>query len=217
MENSICLKMVKEGVEMMEAVKTTKWYHQLHVHCSKYINLFSGQLDQVHQQLQYHFANVFRPCFSQSKKDVKDQETMQSSTTPDPVKLNSQLSHFQSTCPPVIFFTDCSKAVLLFWTLFVYLCFTFVFIIMWLSCLFLAAWWSPAEKGLASWLSCVWCFLVFVTFLYGVSGQVCYLIVSIPDICRFLVFALPFTFKKFGNETGACDCSFRPGYNAFWV
>ena len=34
-----------------------------------------------------------------------------------------------------------------------------------LSCLFIAALWPPAGKGLTSWLSCVWCFFcVFVTF-----------------------------------------------------
>ena len=30
-----------------------------------------------------------------------------------------------------------------------------------LSCVFLAALWSPAGKGLTSWLSCMFCFLVF--------------------------------------------------------
>ena len=33
-----------------------------------------------------------------------------------------------------------------------------------LSCLFIAALWSPAGKGLACWLSCVWHFLVFCHF-----------------------------------------------------
>ena len=33
-----------------------------------------------------------------------------------------------------------------------------------LSCLFKAALWSPAGKGLASWISCVWSFLVFCHF-----------------------------------------------------
>ena len=44
---------------------------------------------------------------------------------------------------------------------FCYLCFMFVFVM--LSCLFLAALWSPAGKGLTSWVlfvvfSCVWSF-----------------------------------------------------------
>ena len=58
---------------------------------------------------------------------------------------------------------------------FCYLCFVSVV----LSCLFIEALWSPAGKGLSSWLSCVWCFLV--TFPYGVLGQVWYWIASIPD------------------------------------
>ena len=43
---------------------------------------------------------------------------------------------------------------------FCYLCFMFVM----LSCLFNAALWSPAGKGLASWLSCVWSSVVFCHF-----------------------------------------------------
>ena len=65
---------------------------------------------------------------------------------------------------------------------FCYLCFVFVM----LSCLFIAASWSPAEKGPTSWLSCVLYFIVFfVTFPFGVLCQVWYLIVSIPDLCLF--------------------------------
>ena len=78
--------------------------------------------------------------------------------------------------PPNMFkpssdFTDSS-----FVDLFCYLCFTFVFII--LSCLFLAAMWLPAGKGLTSWLSCVWCFLVFLSDV----------IVSITDLFLLLYF-----------------------------
>ena len=54
-----------------------------------------------------------------------------------------------------------------------------------LSCLFNAALWSPAGKGLTSWLSCVWC---FVTFPCGVLGRVWYLIVFIPDLCLLTYF-----------------------------
>ena len=52
-----------------------------------------------------------------------------------------------------------------------------------LSCLFIAALWSLAEKGLplGSLVSDVSC--VFVTFPCGVLSQVLYLIVSIPDFC----------------------------------
>ena len=43
---------------------------------------------------------------------------------------------------------------------FCYLCFVFAM----LSCLFNAALWSPAGKGLSSWLSCVRSFVVFCHF-----------------------------------------------------
>ena len=48
-------------------------------------------------------------------------------------------------------FVDRSKAVLLLGIVFD-LCFMYIFIM--LSCLFLAALWSPAGKGLTSWFSC---------------------------------------------------------------
>ena len=47
--------------------------------------------------------------------------------------------------------------MLLLLNLLLFLCFTFIFII--LSCMFNAALWSHAGKGLASWPCCVWCFL----------------------------------------------------------
>ena len=55
-----------------------------------------------------------------------------------------------------------------------------MFVFVMLSCLLLAALWSPAGKGLTSWLSCVLCFLVFVSLSHLVSRI---LIVSIPDLC----------------------------------
>ena len=53
-----------------------------------------------------------------------------------------------------------------------------------LSRLFIAALWSPAGKGLTSWLLFVMFNCVFVTFPYGIQGHVWYLIVSIPDLCH---------------------------------
>ena len=50
--------------------------------------------------------------------------------------------------------------------------------------LFIAALWSPAGNGLTSWLSFVMFNCVFVTFQFGILGQVWYLIVSIPDLCQ---------------------------------
>ena len=60
-----------------------------------------------------------------------------------------------------------------------YLCFMFVM----LSRLFIAALWSPAGKGLTSWLLFVMFNCTFVTFPCGILGQVhvLYLIVLIPD------------------------------------
>ena len=53
-----------------------------------------------------------------------------------------------------------------------------------LSHLFIAALWSPAGKGLTSWLLFVMFNCVFLTFPCGILGQVWYLIVLIPDLCR---------------------------------
>ena len=56
--------------------------------------------------------------------------------------------------------------------------------------LFICAFWSPAGKGLASWLS----FVVFTVchFPIGILGQVWYLIVSIPDLCPLTYFNIRF-------------------------
>ena len=72
--------------------------------------------------------------------------------------------------------------------LFCYLCFMFTFGM--LSCLFLAALWSPAGKGLTSCISCVLCFLVFLS-LFHMVFWIRYgtrLIVSIPDLYLPLYF-----------------------------
>ena len=62
-----------------------------------------------------------------------------------------------------------------------YLCLVFFM----LSRLFIAALWSPAGKGLTSWLMFV---MFYVTFPCGILGQVWYLIKSIPDLCRLSYF-----------------------------
>ena len=49
--------------------------------------------------------------------------------------------------------------------------------------LFIAALWSPAGKGLTSWLLFVMSNCDFVTFPCGNLGQVWYLIVLIRDLC----------------------------------
>ena len=59
-----------------------------------------------------------------------------------------------------------------------------------LSCLFLVALWSPGGKGLASWLSGIWCFLVLLSLYDLVSLVRCG-----TWLYRFLVLAFFFTFK----------------------
>ena len=41
------------------------------------------------------------------------------------------------------------------------------------SCLLILAFWSPAGKGLTSWLSCMWCFIVFLSLPHVVSWVRC--------------------------------------------
>ena len=65
-----------------------------------------------------------------------------------------------------------------------YFCIVFVM----LSRLLIAALWSPAGKGLSSWLSFVVLDCVSVTFPFGILGQVWYLIVSIPELCTISFF-----------------------------
>ena len=57
-----------------------------------------------------------------------------------------------------------------------------------LSRLCIAALWSPEGKWLTSWLLFVMSNCVFVTFPHGILGQVWYLIISIPDLCRLSYF-----------------------------
>ena len=52
-----------------------------------------------------------------------------------------------------------------------------------LSRLFIAAVWSPAGKGLTSWLLFVMFNCVFITFPSDILGQVWYLFVSFPNLC----------------------------------
>ena len=68
-----------------------------------------------------------------------------------------------------------------------HLCFLRLVFLM-LSRLFIAALWSPAGKGQASWLLLVMFIVFFFTFPCGILGQVWYLIVSIPDLCRLSYF-----------------------------
>ena len=64
-----------------------------------------------------------------------------------------------------------------------YLCLVFVM----LSRLLIAALWSPARKGLTSWLLFVMSHCDFVTFTCGILSLVWYLIVLIPDLCHLFL------------------------------
>ena len=57
--------------------------------------------------------------------------------------------------------------------------------------MFTAALWSPAGKGLTSWLLSVM-LIVFAIFPCGILGQVWYLIVSFPDLCLLSYFGMGF-------------------------
>ena len=61
--------------------------------------------------------------------------------------------------PPVKYFTDRSKAVLLLWIIYV------ISVLFCYVCLFINALWSPAEKELTSWLSFVMSNCEVVAFL----------------------------------------------------
>ena len=65
-----------------------------------------------------------------------------------------------------------------------YLCLVFVMH----SRLSIAAFWSPTGKGLTLWLLFVISNCDFVTFPCGILGQVWYMIVLIPDLCRISYF-----------------------------
>ena len=59
----------------------------------------------------------------------------------------------------------------------------------------MCALWSPAWKGLTSWLSFVVSNCEFCHFPIGILSQVWYLIVSIPDLCTLTFLDRKLTFK----------------------
>ena len=88
--------------------------------------------------------------------------------------------------PPVKYFTDRSKAVLLLWIIYVI---SVLFLLCFRARLDIDALWSPAGKGLTSWLSFVISYCEVVTFPL-VSWVRCG-----AWLYRFLIFALFLTFK----------------------
>ena len=85
------------------------------------------------------------------------------------------------------FFTDRSNAVLLLWIRFVICVSRLSFYYSFLSVPSSLAITCLERADLLA-LLCVMFFVCFVTFPYRVSGQVCYLIVSIPELCLLLYF-----------------------------
>ena len=92
-----------------------------------------------------------------------------------------------------------------------------------LSRLFIAAMWSHAGKGLTSWLIIVVFNFDFVTYPCGALGQVWYLIVLIPDLCRlsyfdkhFIAFVNQFNeFEKTGSRM--IDSIYHMKINFLWI
>ena len=77
-------------------------------------------------------------------------------------ELRVRLAHREpGLSPPVNIFTDRSKAVLLLWIIYVI---SVLFLLCFRARLFIDALWSPAGKGLTSWLSFVMSNCEVVTF-----------------------------------------------------
>ena len=88
--------------------------------------------------------------------------------------------HKTGLSAPVNYFTDRSKVVFL---MLIFYGFYSVLRLLYLCvCLFMCVLWSPAGKGLTSWLSFVVSNCLLCNFPIGVLGQVWFLIVSIPDL-----------------------------------
>ena len=85
-----------------------------------------------------------------------------------------------------------------------YVCLVFVKLLH----LIIAALRSPAGKGLTSWLLFVMFNCVFVTFPCGILGQVWYVTVSIPDLCRLLYFKVADTLESFPISEFLSRCVF---------
>ena len=69
-----------------------------------------------------------------------------------------------------------------------HLCCFLCLVFLMLSRLFIAALWSPAEKGLTFWLLLVMIIVFYFTYPCGILGQVWYLIVLFPDLCRIFFY-----------------------------
>ena len=82
--------------------------------------------------------------------------------------------------------TDCSKAALLLKIICVFFCFMCFSCFSTVYCCLVVTCWESAD--LLTILGDVYC--IFVTFPYGMLGQVWYLVVSFPDLYRLAYFAV---------------------------
>ena len=103
--------------------------------------------------------------------------------------FKKMFSHFS---PPVNYFTDRSKVVLLLWIFYVFVlscvCYVFVCVCLYVLCGHLLGKGWPLGARL-------WCLLWVCHFPIGILGQVWYLIVSIPDLCTLTYFFIYFNVK----------------------
>ena len=120
------------------------------------------------------FFNLFYSRFVCTRRSIIDKigifHENQTSMCLDPHQ-KLEWGWYRQTClsPSVIFLLAVPLRCFFCIYHFCYLCFVFDFVI--LFCLFLAALWSPAGKGLTSWLSYVWCFLAFCHFPIRCPGS----------------------------------------------
>ena len=110
----------------------------------------------------------------------------------DSTQVKRQLRLFQTT------YKDAQLWIVQLMIVFLWLVFlmdhlwVFCLVFLMLSSLFIAALWAPAGKGLTSWLLLVMFIKFCVTFPCCILGQVWYLIVSFPDLCRLSYFYYEF-------------------------
>ena len=101
-------------------------------------------------------------------------------------ELNLRLARHETGLRPPISFTDLSKAALLLWIIYVI---SILFLLCFRARLFVDALWSPAEKGLTSWLS------FMVSNCEVVTSPLVSWVRCGALLYQFLIFALFLTFN----------------------
>ena len=97
-----------------------------------------------------------------------------------------------------------------------YCCFCFVFVFVILTCLFLAALCLYAGKGLASWFSCIWYFLVVLSLSHTVSWVKCgtwlYRFLLFAFFLTFITTSCEYYFTLFISSHGTLRCLIKSNY-----